>query len=127
MFRWYAQAQVCYAHLFDVPSDIDLMKEGFLFTGSCWFTRGWTLQEILAPSKVVFFAEPWHAIGTRDELCSIISRRTGIHENFLRGDMKLCSASLAERMSWASKRRTTRTEDMAYCLLGIFGVNMPLI
>ncbi|KAK4466183.1 heterokaryon incompatibility protein-domain-containing protein [Cladorrhinum samala] len=166
MFRWYEQAEVCYAYLADVPprSARNAVDPGPKFASSRWFTRGWTLQELLAPAKVLFFASDWSIMGTRAELCSLISSITDIDAYFLNSgsrrmgrdnepinayttavgsktrvsmaqgryfregcDRKLSRASVAERMSWASKRETTRVEDEAYCLLGILGVNMPLI
>ncbi|CAG8952888.1 hypothetical protein HYFRA_00007602 [Hymenoscyphus fraxineus] len=113
MFLWYRNAEVCYAYLSDVDEDSELSE-------SLWFTRGWTLQELLAPSKVVFYGHGWTLLGTRESLKIRLSDITGISslDNFQ-------SASIAQKMSWASKRITTRVEDMAYCLLGLFGIYMP--
>ncbi|OTA70565.1 HET-domain-containing protein [Hypoxylon sp. EC38] len=120
MFRWYQNAAVCYAYLADVPTDLKNLA------ASRWFTRGWTLQELLAPSEVVFYSDDWHRVGTKSELSSSISKITGIQETYLSGtDMQ--SASVGQRMSWAARRQTSREEDIAYCLLGIFDVNMSLI
>ncbi|KAK3988201.1 beta transducin, partial [Cladorrhinum sp. PSN332] len=141
MFRWYEKSEVCYAYLADVPpqDNWDSKNPGHVFSSSRWFTRGWTLQELLAPSKVIFFASDWSSIATRGELSSSISSITGIDASFLLDSSqsgngqaggilpRLPSASMAERMSWAAKRETTRVEDVAYSLLGILGVNMPLI
>jgi hypothetical protein len=91
-------------------------------------TRGWTLQELFTPRRFLFFFGPgWILIGTRASLFQEIAKITGINENVLNvsGDPK--SFSIAQRLSWASKRVTTSEEDIAYCLLGILGVNMPLI
>ncbi|ROW10296.1 hypothetical protein VMCG_02053 [Cytospora schulzeri] len=130
MFRWYERCELCIAYLVDVaPTGDD--PEGF--GSSRWFTRGWTLQELLAPHEVDFFSSDWTPIGTRGKLAGPISRITGVDEVYLvttkRGSRfsLLKQASVAERMSWAARRITTREEDIAYCLLGIFGVNMPLI
>ena len=126
MFQWYRDAKVCYAYLFDVPSHVDLHAENSLFTQSRWFTRGWTLQELLAPREVHFYGIEWAFLGAKKDLCYRIESITGIRSEFLQGQ-HLHYASIAERMFWASKRRTTRTEDIAYCLLGIFDVYVPLI
>jgi ankyrin repeat protein len=120
MYRWYQDANVCYAYLADVPSEIK-------FPGSRWFTRGWTLQELLAPSEVIFFDEEWKRLGTRANLQQSVSGCTGIPEGILAGSDDLERISIAQRMSWAAKRETKRLEDRAYCLMGIFGINMPLL
>jgi hypothetical protein len=91
-----------------------------------WFKRGWTLQELLAPPMIRFFSYEWDCIGDRDSLRPDISAQTDIGEEYLTG-RPLSRASIAKRMSWASSRETTRPEDLAYCLLGIFDVNMPLL
>ncbi|KAK4460442.1 ankyrin repeat-containing domain protein [Cladorrhinum samala] len=118
MYRWYQDADVCYVHLADVPS--------VPFPDSRWFTRGWTLQELIAPSVVVFVDENWRDLGTKATLQEAIMRSTNIPAAVLAGNGP-SNASVAQRMSWAARRQTTRVEDIAYCLLGIFGVNMPLL
>lgn len=96
------------------------------FENSRWFTRGWTLQELIAPPLVEFYAHDWQEIGTKYSLRNVISKVTGIDIRVLEGaDPSTCH--VAERMSWAANRQTTRVEDEAYCLLGIFKVHMPLI
>ena len=96
------------------------------FENSRWFTRGWTLQELIAPPVVEFYAHDWSEIGTKFSLRRAISKITGIDIRVLEGaDPSTCH--VAERMSWAANRETTRVEDAAYCLLGIFKVHMPLI
>jgi hypothetical protein len=126
MYHWYQNAKVCYVYLADVPSR---GNDGFenAFNESRWFTRGWTLQELLAPPVVLFFDKHWIKIGTKFNLQHIISTATGIPANVLVGDVQLDSVSVGQRMSWASKRKTTRAEDMAYSLMGVFGVNMPMM
>ncbi|GAW25691.1 putative vegetative incompatibility protein HET-E-1 [Rosellinia necatrix] len=121
MFQWYHSAAVCYAYLFDVQDDI-----GLNLARSYWVTRGWTLQELIAPNEVIFFSSEWQVLGTRSALSAQISTITRIQEPFLLGQ-SLNEASIAQRMSWAAGRDTSREEDEAYCLLGIFDVNMPLI
>ncbi|KAF1847723.1 HET-domain-containing protein [Cucurbitaria berberidis CBS 394.84] len=122
MWRWYRDAQVCYAYLRDVPAGTDA------FAASEWFTRGWTLQELLAPAKVVLYNASWKPIGTKKELAFEISIVTRIDKYYLSSDASaLERASIAEKMSWASARVTKRPEDVAYSLLGIFDINMPLL
>ncbi|KAJ3562178.1 hypothetical protein NPX13_g8658 [Xylaria arbuscula] len=121
MFQWYKTAAACYAYLSDVAGDdeFDLGK-------TRWVTRGWTLQELIAPQEVIFYSASWQPIGTRSKLSAHISKATRINEPFLTG-RSLEEASIAQRMSWAATRTTSREEDTAYCLLGLFNVNMPLI
>jgi hypothetical protein len=125
MFNWYKKAGVCYAYLSDVPPLNLSHKNVYNGTGSLpfrqsrWFTRGWTLQELLAPSEVFFYAQDWTFIESRSWIEPIILDITGIR---LRDWETAC---VAQKMSWASARKTTRVEDAAYCLMGIFGVNMP--
>lgn len=123
MYRWYEDAAICYAYIADVSIDVSDPNQ---FAKSRWFTRGWTLQELIAPSIVVFLDNEWRKIGTKSSLVSEIAGITGIPHDILEGSDPR-SASVAEKMSWASTRQTTRIEDIAYCLLGIFGVNMPLL
>ncbi|KAF5361601.1 hypothetical protein D9758_007319 [Tetrapyrgos nigripes] len=127
MYQYYRNSVVCYAYLEDVWSDEDPRKEGSRFRCSKWFTRGWTLQELLAPSRLVFFAADWVDIGTKSSLEDIIQAETGIPSTVLHSLSKLQDISVAQKMSWAAKRATTREEDLAYCLMGIVGVNMPTL
>ena len=140
MFRWYRRADCCFAYLADVP-DVDRYAEasepgqgtvnepGPAFERSRWFTRGWTLQVLLAPRRVTFFSQSWRRIGTRASLAQRISTRTRIPVPvLLTGSWRRdASAHAAARMSWAAGRATTRPEDAAYCLLGLFGIHMPLL
>ncbi|KAI4909904.1 uncharacterized protein J4E92_010520 [Alternaria infectoria] len=128
MFAWYQKSVRCYAYLSDVSAAN--MKQDF--PKSRWFTRGWTLQEMLAPRKVIFYDQWWVDLGDREKHAEQISKITGIDKVALWNerpytDDKFGSYCVATRMSWASKRQTTRAEDMAYCLLGIFDINMPLL
>ncbi|KAF9874703.1 het domain-containing protein [Colletotrichum karsti] len=132
MFAWYERAAVCLVYLADVEWADDLVhkiysKQDSSFGSSRWFSRGWTLQELLAPEKVFFFTKEWIEIGTKSELMFHISKITGIDVTYLTSTRRIWSASVSARMSWASKRQTTRPEDIAYCLLGIFDINMPLL
>lgn len=126
MFRWYRHAHCCYAFLTDVTYTENKDNLERQISRSRWFTRGWTLQELLAPREVVFFDQNWKMLGARWELAPLISKTTEIPYGVLRkGDFK--RTSTAQRMSWAAGRNTTRPEDVAYCLLGIFDVNMSLL
>ena len=127
MFQWYAQASVCYVFLHDVDDSEDPAAPGSSFRRSRWFTRGWTLQELVAPRYVAFFSRDWTLLGTKDSLAVAIEAVTHISTEVLTHDMPLNSVSVAERMSWASERTTTRIEDRAYSLLGIFGIHLPTI
>ncbi|KAH8721589.1 heterokaryon incompatibility protein-domain-containing protein, partial [Phaeosphaeriaceae sp. PMI808] len=140
MFRWYQNAERCYVYLSDVSSSTSdrnakcpwrWKRE---FRKSKWFTRGWTLQELLAPRDVIFYDRDWNTLGTKSGHARWISEITAIDaealvepESIHGITERLNSLSVAKRMSWASRRMTTRTEDMAYCLLGIFNINMPLL
>jgi hypothetical protein len=129
MFHWYREAEVCFAYLVDVQSTEDQNMsddEYHDFSKSRWFTRGWTLQELIAPSIMIFLNKQWQIIGTKSTLKNAISEITGIPVNILSGG-ELAHSSIAQRMSWASRRETTRLEDLAYSLLGIFGIQMPLL
>ncbi|KAL7621711.1 hypothetical protein AAE478_009038 [Parahypoxylon ruwenzoriense] len=132
MFRWYEKSQVCYAYLVDVRSDDKPDAANSLFRQSRWFTRGWTLQELIAPALLIFYDVRWNVVGTRYALREVISSITGISRAVLEGSAisarrALRTASIAQKMSWAAGRSTTRPEDMAYCLMGIFEVNMPML
>lgn len=129
MFEWYSKAVLCYAYL----SDFDAAEATSRLDASLWFTRGWTLQELIAPPEVEFYDHQGRMFGTRTLLQNEISRITGIEAAVLASspsrnlESLLRSIPAGRRMSWASGRRTTRKEDIAYCLLGIFSVNMPML
>ena len=126
MFRWYKNAVVCYAFLSDLPASSQYGASDELRKFR-WFTRGWTLQELIAPATLVFFDQEWNLRGMKEDLGKEIEAITGIDEWVLNGSTPLSTIPLAKRMSWAAGRNTTRVEDVAYCLLGIFDVNMPMI
>ncbi|KDR73378.1 hypothetical protein GALMADRAFT_158435 [Galerina marginata CBS 339.88] len=127
MYRWYKGARICYAYLSDVPSSDDPQAENSKFARSRWFTRGWTLQELIAPPLLVFYSSDWVDIGTRSSLWNEIKEITGIPYEVLMSRTPVNEFCVAVRMSWASKRQTTRVEDGAYSLMGIFDVNMPTL
>ncbi|OAP54709.1 hypothetical protein AYL99_11157 [Fonsecaea erecta] len=133
MFRWYQKATRCYAYLTDVSlhdgketPQLGTFPWEAAFKKSRWFTRGWTLQELLAPPRVDFFSLEGEQLGSKLTLQDLIHDITGIPSAALKG-APLETFSRGERMSWASGRRTKEEEDQAYCLLGIFDVSMPLV
>ena len=137
MFNWYAWSGKCYVYLADVPAGSAATAAGreAAFRNSQWWKRGWTLQELLAPSAVEFYDREWAMLGTKKEaLLDVIVDITGMNERHLRKflpydhlDTGLFKASIAEIMSWMSHRSTLKSEDVAYCLMGLFNVNMPLL
>ncbi|KAI0645336.1 heterokaryon incompatibility protein-domain-containing protein, partial [Trametes meyenii] len=133
MFSWYRDAWICFAYLNDVPGGQDPEREGSAFRSSRWFTRGWTLQELIAAkSWMVFLSGDWRKIGTCEELAPVIEDITHIDSKLLlsRGPERtdiIRGMSVAARMAWASGRETTRAEDKAYSLMGIFDVHMPIL
>jgi len=156
MFRWYRAASTCYAFLTDVQSYLAATADVAQAIRECsplaeqvvgsirssrWFTRGWTLQELVAPLDVHFYSRDWILLGTKlgrysrpgsdagtdSRFPDLLSELTGIDYAVLTGTELLEDVSIAQRMKWAATRRTTRVEDIAYCLMGIFNVNMPLL
>lgn len=126
MYSWYQKADICYVYLSDYHYGTTLGLPSPIFRECRWFRRGWTLQELIAPESVIFFNSKWHDIGTKHSLGKLISDITKIQVDALLG-ADLGSFSVAQRMCWASRRETTRIEDEAYSLMGIFGVHMPML
>ena len=129
MYKWYEQSAVCFVYLPDVSAQ-DLQDGSPIvtdFADSCWFTRGWTLQELIAPGNVEFYTSDWVYIGDKASKIDEVSDITGIDPGVLDGRKPVRSCSVAKIMSWASQRVTTRKEDIAYCLMGLFGIYMPLL
>ncbi|KDN64603.1 hypothetical protein CSUB01_12419 [Colletotrichum sublineola] len=122
MFLYYANATICIVYL------VDLLSGKALGASKCrWFTRGWTLQELVAPRTHAFYDQTWTCIGSKSSLVEELSSLTKVPRAVLSRERPLSDFSVASRMSWAAHRQTTRLEDMAYCLLGIFDVHIPLI
>lgn len=121
MFYWCQRSKERYVHMSDVPN--------VSVRDSKWFSRGWTLQELLAPRDVLFFDSDWKPLGTKadSDMQWEIYVATGINEAYLSFEESIDEASVAQRMHWISRRETTRVEDLAYCTLGIFDVQMPLL
>ena len=133
MFRWYHNAAKSYVFLSDVLRKTVESKDQShqlpwesAFRKSRWFTRGWTLQELIAPVSVEFFSTDRERLGDKKSLERLICEITGIPSKALRGS-PLADFSVTDRMLWAETRQTTREEDMAYSLLGIFDIYMPLV
>ncbi|KAF5345624.1 hypothetical protein D9758_015166 [Tetrapyrgos nigripes] len=126
MYQYYEDAAMCYVYLSDVSGEYHPRNAKSNFRDSRWFRRGWTLQELLAPEYVVFLDKGWERIGTRRSLRDVVSAVTGIPVDVFEGRI-IDEYSVAQRMSWAAFRETTRPEDQAYCLLGVFGVSMSPI
>ena len=145
MFRWYKSAAMCYVYLSDVSRGEDVLEA---IRNSRWFTRGWTLQELLASRNIIFFAKDWSNLGYMGsfselnlhressgasdvspctDLTTLVSQVTRIPKDYLSREKKLEQACIAQRMCWASHRQTTRPEDRAYSLMGIFDINMPIM
>jgi len=131
-FAWYKHCALCMVYLSDFrhkpPPDI---REDDTFIQrlamSRWFSRGWTLQELIAPRNVTFYDFEWSEIGSKMDMTHILSNITQVDQHVLRNSQALESIHVGKRMSWAARRETKRVEDVAYSLLGIFGVHMPLL
>ncbi|KAI0329303.1 HET-domain-containing protein [Cubamyces sp. BRFM 1775] len=128
MFRWYAEARTCFAYLYDVgDAQHELDAHPSAFRLSKWFTRGWTLQELIAPHDLVFMSADWTYLGTKASLADLLEEITGIEAEVLTFSKALGEVSVSRRMSWAATRQTKRVEDEAYSLMGLFGITMPTI
>ncbi|KAK3314282.1 heterokaryon incompatibility protein-domain-containing protein [Apodospora peruviana] len=126
MFQWYKDASECVVYLEDLEPDkcIATMEQ---IRPCRWFTRGWTLQELIAPFDISIYDKSWNFRGTKRDTAESLSVITGIDQEVLLHQRELSTIAVARRMSWAAPRRTTRIEDRAYSLLGIFDIHMPLI
>lgn len=130
MFRWYQNAARCYVYLSDVSTgkgEWDHMLGEFTwepaFRASRWFTRGWTLQELLAPSTLEFFSQEWAKLGDKMSCKTLIHKITSITHDALDG-APLSQFSVDERLRWKGDRQTKREEDGWYSLSGIFDVEI---
>ncbi|KAH9942144.1 HET-domain-containing protein [Epithele typhae] len=127
MFIWYTCAEVCYAYLSDVPTNTVLDAPDSAFRRARWHTRGWTLQELIAPLIVIFLSCDWTVIGDKLNLAALLNQISGVRMDVLKAEVSCSILSVAERMTWAASRSTTRVEDEAYCLMGIFNVSFPTL
>lgn len=133
MFRWYQNAARCYVYLTDVSKgkgedteELPGASWNAAFRKSRWHSRGWTLQELIAPKSVTFFSIEGQRLGDKASLETLLQEITGISVDALRGK-PLSEFSINQRFSWMETRATRRAEDRAYSLLGIFNVHIPLI
>ncbi|KAI1743105.1 HET-domain-containing protein [Xylaria scruposa] len=132
MLRWYSDAKLCITYLNDVqkyesygdalgPKCFDsLERDG----PSIWFSRGWTLQELLSPQDMRFYDKDWNFIGTKVTLARVLEEITGVDRRYLTREEQFETACIATKMSWMAGRTTTRIEDIAYSMLGILNINM---
>ncbi|KAI0199904.1 heterokaryon incompatibility protein-domain-containing protein [Astrocystis sublimbata] len=130
MFAWYRQAGLCIAYLSDVEKGSPLGVFSSIEDSrptSNWFTRGWTLQELLAPQNLEFFDRNWKPLGKKKELADAVAEVSGIDAEYHTGEKKLNEACIAVKMSWLSRRETTYEEDRAYCMIGLFNISMPFV
>ena len=132
MYRWYANANVCYAYLHDVNGPFFTTEKDY--EKYCksngwpeWFSRGWTLQEMIAPRNLQFFNKDWQPIGDKKMLSRTLNMITGVPEDILADGLEGNRPCVAQIISWAAKRTTTRVEDRAYSLMGLLDVNMPML
>jgi len=132
MHRWYQNSRVCYAYLHDVPGlsfphEVDETTYPNFNGWPEWFSRGWTLQEMIAPSDVQFFNKDWQPIGNKRTLARTLSNITRVPKHILQYGLSSNRPCVAQIMSWAANRATTRVEDRAYSLMGLLDVNMPML
>ncbi|KAM7213302.1 Heterokaryon incompatibility protein (HET) domain containing protein [Rhypophila decipiens] len=131
MFNWYAQSYVCFAQLSDLRPGLGITAKDLAHCR--WISRGWTLQELIAPGNLELYDAEWTLRGTKHQFWQAIQEASGISKDGLLNFKRILDSSegpgfpVAQRMYWASRRETTRPEDMAYCLFGLFDVNMPLL
>ena len=132
MYRWYENSRICYAYLHDVhgssfPTALDHTRYHKSKGWPEWFSRGWTLQEMIAPRDVQFFNRDWHPIGDKRALAPTLQTITRVPQDILKEGLSSNRPCVAQIMSWAAKRTTTRVEDRAYSLMGLLDVNMPML
>ena len=132
MYRWYENSRVCYAYLHDLadesfPTASNNQRHPHTNGWPEWFSRGWTLQEMIAPRDVQFFNRKWQPIGDKTGLAPILANITRVPVHILTDGLPSNRPCVAQIMSWAANRKTTRVEDWAYSLLGLLDVNMPML
>jgi Heterokaryon incompatibility protein (HET) len=126
MFSWFRQSQACIVYLGDVEYVEDIEEQEKKIRQSQWMRRSWTLQELIAPQDVRFYAANWMQIGTKESLLPLLSEVTQVDKAVLEDAEHLSNFSIGRIMSWAANCVVSRVEDTAYSLLGLFGVNMPI-
>ncbi|TRX87731.1 hypothetical protein FHL15_011381 [Xylaria flabelliformis] len=132
MLKWYSDAKICITYLDDVqnhehygealsPKCLGSLERD---SPSIWFSRGWTLQELLSPQDIRFYDKDWNFIGTKMTLAGVLEEITGIDKCYLTREKHFETACITTKMSWMAGRTTTRVEDIAYSMLGILNINM---
>ncbi|KAI5989363.1 hypothetical protein EDD15DRAFT_1321540 [Pisolithus albus] len=127
MFGWYRRSALTIVYLSDIPNTRS-------FGASEWFRRGWTLQELLAPQTILFYTQDWslykNHVGSNHKVNANVieelERATGIDPRFLI-EFSPGMDDARSRLQWASRRHTTRPEDIAYSLFGIFDLHLPVL
>lgn len=131
MFQWYKRAAVCYVFLPDLTISAPALEPGEKLQAAIehcrWFARSWTLQELIAPLHIHFFNREWELCFTKASAAAVLAAITGIDTDILEHKKDLSAVSVAQKMSWAATRESTRIEDASYSLMGIFQINMPLL
>jgi hypothetical protein len=127
MFKWFRQSGACIVYLSDVDYVGNVQEQEKNIRQSRWMRRSWTLQELIAPKNMYFYAANWMMIGTKESLLPLLSEVTQVDKAVLENADHLSDYSIGRIMSWAANRETRRVEDIAYSLLGLFGVSMPVI
>ena len=132
MYRWYANAKICYAYLHDVdgpsfPTEEDKEKYHKSNGWPEWFSRGWTLQEMIAPQNLQFFNKHWKLIGDKKMHAWTLETITRVPKHILADGLEGNRPCVSQIISWAANRTTTRVEDIAYSLMGLLDVNMPML
>ncbi|KAG9241956.1 hypothetical protein BJ878DRAFT_536190 [Calycina marina] len=129
MFRYYSEAaEICYAYVEDTDSSVARKHGSLVGIQLCvWFERGWSIPSMLiAPEIVEIYAKNWKEIGTNSSMVDAISNITSIDKSVILHTAHLDDFNVASRMHWVSKGLTMKEDEM-YCLMGIFGVNVPML
>lgn len=139
MFQWYSEADLCLVYLADFDANATDSELDTMLRRARWFSRGWTMQEIIAARAANFYDGSWCQFGTRRSLSRVLASITNIDKEVFTPPLPpqgldaldirdlLDAIPVGRRMSWAAGRQTTRPEDVAYCLLGLFQINMPML
>ncbi|KAL4070100.1 hypothetical protein V8B97DRAFT_2047969 [Scleroderma yunnanense] len=132
MYQWYQNSKVCYAYLHNIPGasfPTESDKEKYHESNGWpeWFSHGWTLQEMIALENVQFFNQDWQSIGDKRTLACTLEEITQVPSYILTDGLSTYRPCIAQIMSWAADRKTTRVKDRAYSLLGLLDVNMPML
>ena len=127
MFKWYRDSDMCFVYLADLQSTVGTHSFPDSIRRCRWFRRSWTLQELIAPKTTHFYDQDWNQIGEKSGMYDILTSITNIDTEVLADSSVLSVVPVGRRMSWAARRGATRVEDIAYSLMGIFDVTMPLL